>query len=73
MSVSLVHPLSRQKITVADSRVPAYKDQGWRVAEPDAPSASATKADWVAFAKSRGFSDADIEGKTRAELRAALA
>ena len=68
-----MHPESNQEIEVAESVVARYLENGWREPAADAPKANAPKAEWAAYALTKGFSEADIEGMTRADLRAALA
>lgn len=73
MTVKLMHPGSQQVIEVADSAAPRYLGQGWRVPAGDAPKASASLAKWQEYAQTKGFSDEDLDGLTKAEIRAALA
>lgn len=73
MSVKLMHPESRQEIEVADSVAERYESQGWRRPAEDAPKGNASLEEWVEYARSKGFSDTELEGKSRDELRAALA
>jgi hypothetical protein len=72
MSVTMTHPASVQEIEVAESAVEKYLTQGWRTATPHAPKGNASLEDWQAFARSQGFDEDQIEGKTRDDLRAAL-
>lgn len=69
----LTHPTSEQVIEVRDDVAGRYVQQGWRPATPGSPKASASKADWLAFAVSQGLDPVEAEGMTRDELRAALA
>ena len=69
----LMHPASDQEVEVDSGRAHHYLSQGWREVAGDAPKGNAPKAEWVSYALTQGFSAADVEGKTRAELRAALA
>lgn len=69
----LIHPDSKQEIDVADSVVSRYQSQGWREPADDAPKGNASLEDWQDYARSKGFGDADLEGRTRDDLRAALA
>ena len=71
--MKLMHPDSEQVIEVADSVVSRYKTQGWRVPADDAPSTRASLATWQEYARSKGFAAADLDGLTKAEIRAALA
>ncbi len=67
----LSHPGSNQIIEVVGD-VSNYLANGWRPATPEAPKASASLGAWQKFARSQGITDADIDGKTKAELRSAL-
>lgn len=69
---TLTHPNSGHVLEVDDARADLYLAQGWRIATPAAPKASATKADWVAFAIAQGLDPAEAEAMKRDELRAAL-
>lgn len=71
--MKLIHPESSQEIEVAESVASRYIGQGWREPATDAPKGNASLTEWQDYARSKGFDDADIEGKTRDELRAALA
>lgn len=71
--MKLMHPDSRQEIDVADSVAARYQSQGWREPATDSPKGNAPLADWQDYARSKGFTDADIDGRKRDELRAALA
>jgi hypothetical protein len=71
--MKLIHPDSKQEIEVADSVASRYQLQGWRAPATDAPKGNASLEEWQDYARSKGFSDADIDGRTRDELRAALA
>jgi hypothetical protein len=45
------------------------RDVAEEAAAPDGPPAkSATKADWVAYARTQGATDEDLDGKTRDDL-----
>jgi hypothetical protein len=70
--MKLTHPNTEQSIDVAPGHVDRYLEQGWRPATVEAPAGNASLADWQDFARTQGFAEDDIEGKTRAELRAAL-
>lgn len=64
----LMHsPGGRQRI-VPDRAVESYRDRDWSVVgETDEPPAvSDVKAEWVAYAVSRGYDES--EGLTKAEL-----
>ena len=51
------------------SNVPAAADQGSDEGEADqAPAESANKPEWEAWARKKGATDADLEGKTKADL-----
>lgn len=67
----LTHPSSEQAIEVAGD-ISNYLANGWRVATPEAPKGSANIGAWQAFARSQGFTEDEIAGKTKAELRSAL-
>lgn len=71
--MKLMHPASRQEIEVADSASHRYLSQGWREPAEDAPKGNASLEEWRTYARTKGFGDDDLEGKTRDELRAALA
>ena len=70
--MKLTHPASTQTIEVADAAAERYLSQGWRKASTDAPKASASKADWLAYALAQGLPGDEAEAMTRDELRAAL-
>jgi hypothetical protein len=72
-TLTLMHPASRQTIEVAASVADRYRSQGWRLVAPDAPKGNASLAKWQEYARARGFTDAEIAGMSRADLRAALA
>lgn len=69
----LIHPDSTQEIDVDPARLPLYLSQGWRRPEAEAPRGNATRAEWVAYALTRGFTEADLDGLGRDAIRAALA
>lgn len=69
----LIHPNSNHEIDVAESVVGRYQSQGWREPADDAPKGNASLDEWQDYARSKGFADADLEGRTRDDLRAALA
>lgn len=70
---TLTHPESNQDIEVNADHVDKYLDQGWREKAEDAPKGNASLEEWADYARTKGFSDDDLEGKSRDELRAALA
>lgn len=70
--MKLTHPDSTQTIDVDEARVEMYVSQGWRPATTDAPKGNAPLGEWQAFAREKGFTDDDLEGKTRDDLRTAL-
>lgn len=70
--MKLTHPDSPQTLDVSEAAVDRYLSQGWRKASTDAPKASATKADWLAYATDQGLPADEAEAMTRDELRAAL-
>lgn len=70
--MKLTHPDSDQVLDVDPKHAPRYTSQGWRPATPDAPAGNASLDAWQAFARERGFTDEDLDGKSRDELRAAL-
>ena len=72
-TVKLMHPDSRQEVEVAESVAGRYLANGWREPATDAPKGNASLDEWQEYARSKGFADADLEGKSRDELRAALA
>lgn len=71
--MKLMHPDSEQVIEVADSVAGRYASQGWRVPADDAPKATASLKAWQEYARSKGFTDEDLKGMKRGEIRAALA
>lgn len=68
-----MHPESKQEIDVDTESAWRYETQGWRAIAEDAPQGSASLEDWQDYAKRKGLSDADIDGQSRDDLRAALA
>lgn len=70
--MKLTHPDSPQTLDVSEAAVDRYLSQGWRKASTDAPKASATKAEWLAYAADQGLPADEAEAMTRDELRAAL-
>lgn len=72
MTVRLMHPNSSQEIEALPGSEWRYIAQGWRVIEPDAPKGNAPVKAWREFGRSKGLTDDEMKGMTRAELRAAL-
>lgn len=70
--MKLSHPESKQTVDVLPEHVDRYQSQGWRAATADAPAGNAALEAWQAFAREKGFTDADLDGKSRDDLRAAL-
>lgn len=70
--MKMTHPDTDLVIDVPESLASSYESQGWRAATSDAPAGNASLADWQEFARSKGFADEDLDGKTRDDLRAAL-
>ena len=70
--MKLTHPASAQTLDVSENVAERYLSQGWRKASTDAPKASATKAEWLAYADAQGLPADEAEAMTRDELRAAL-
>lgn len=70
--MKLTHPASTQTLDVSENVAERYLTQGWRPASTDAPKASASKADWLAYALAQGLPGDEAEAMTRDELRAAL-
>ena len=71
--MKLMHPGSKQEIEVRPEHLDRYVSQGWREIADDAPKANASLAEWREYALTKGFTEQEIEGKKRDELRAALA
>ena len=71
--MKLMHPASSQEIEVTDSVAGRYIGQGWRRVTPDAPKPTAPLKAWQEFARSKGFTEDDLKGMKRDEIRAALA
>lgn len=69
----LTHPDSKQDIDVPEGAAWRYKAQGWREVASDAPKGNASLEDWQEYARGKGFTDDDLDGRSRDELRAALA
>lgn len=72
-TTTLTHPDSAQDIEVDVDHVARYLTQGWREKATDAPKGNAALEEWQDYARTKGFSDEDLDGKSRDELRAALA
>ena len=71
--MKMMHPASAQEIEVRAEHAARYLAQGWRELAEDAPKAGAPLAAWRDYARSKGFTDDDLEGMKRADIRAALA
>lgn len=71
-TIRLSHPDSGATIEVNADHAGLYRSQGWRNAIPDAPTAKATKAEWVEFAVTKGLDEAEAEAMTKDALIAAL-
>jgi hypothetical protein len=69
----LMHPDSKQEIDVDPGAAWRYETQGWRKPADDAPKGNASLEEWQDYARAKGFTTDDLDGKTRDELRAALA
>lgn len=72
----MIEPTGRTAATVAEDSgdqptAPAVEQVAAGV-EPVKPKKTAPLPEWQAYAKSRGLSDADIEGSTKAELIAVV-
>lgn len=70
--MKMTHPDSDLTVDVTPTAVERYESQGWRVATPDAPTGSASKAEWATYAVAQGFDADEVAAMTRAQLRAAL-
>lgn len=70
--MKMTHPNSDLEIDVPAGAVATYESQGWRVATPKAPKGNAGLEEWQEFARTQGFSEEDLEGKSRDDLRSAL-
>jgi hypothetical protein len=70
--VKLSHPDTDLTIEVQAEHAGTYMSQGWREASDDAPKGNASLEEWQDYARSKGFSDAELEGKSRDDLRSAL-
>lgn len=70
--MKMTHPKSAQVIDVAESSAERYRSQGWRPATTEAPAGNASLAAWQDFAREQGFSEDQLDGMGRDELRAAL-
>lgn len=77
---SYVHVFAEDAVPadITDDDLKRLLDEGYIVEAPaaedsadsdgGAPAKSATKADWEAYARSQGATDADLEGKTKDDL-----
>lgn len=72
MTVKMTHPQSKIPVEVQAQAVEAYESQGWRKATEDAPAGNASLEVWQEFARTKGFTDEELEGKSRDDLRSAL-
>jgi hypothetical protein len=70
--MKMTHPDTNLEIEVPESLASSYESQGWRAATVDAPAGNASLVEWQEFARTKGFTDDDLDGKTRDDLRAAL-
>jgi hypothetical protein len=70
--MKLTHPDSTQTVEVDPRHADRYLSQGWREATSDAPAGNASLEVWQEFARSKGFTDEDLQDKGRDDLRAAL-
>lgn len=71
-TVKLTHPDSTQELDVLPDQVERYESQGWRTATAGAPAGNASLETWQEFARTKGFTEEDLDGKSRDDLRAAL-
>jgi hypothetical protein len=72
MTIKMTHPKSSIDVEVQPSAVATYESQGWRKATDGAPAGNASLEAWQDFAREKGFTDEELEGKSRDDLRAAL-
>lgn len=70
--MKMTHPDSDLVVEVPAHAIATYESQGWREATPDAPKGNAPLAAWQEYARLKGFTDEDLEDKSRDDLRAAL-
>lgn len=70
--MKMTHPDSDLEIEVRDDLADTYRSQGWRAATVGAPAGNASLETWQAYARTQGFTDDDLDGKNRDDLRAAL-
>ena len=70
--MKMTHPDTDLEVEVPDGLISSYVSQGWRPASSDAPAGNASLDLWRDYARSKGFTDEDLDGKTRDDLRAAL-
>lgn len=71
--MKLMHPDSNQEIDVDPDGAWRYQAEGWRAPADDAPKGNASLEAWQNYARGKGFTDDDLEGRSRDDLRAALA
>ena len=69
----LMHPDSDLEVDVNPGSAPRYYQQGWREIAADAPKGNDSLSEWQEYALSKGFSDDEIDGQSRDQLRATLA
>lgn len=70
--MKMTHPESGLEIDIPAGQQSIYQSQGWRPATVDAPKGNASLEEWQEFARTQGYSDEDLDGKSRDDLRAAL-
>ena len=70
--MKLTHPASGRTIEARPEHAGPYLEQGWREATTDAPAGNASLEAWQDFARAKGFTEDDLDGKSRDDLRAAL-
>lgn len=70
--MKLTHPHSDLVVDVTETQVDRYLTQGWRPATVEAPAGNASLESWQDFAREQGYSEDDLEGLGRNDLRAAL-
>lgn len=69
--VRLTHANSDQVLEVTGNPE-RYLTNGWRIATLEAPKGNASLEEWQVFARSQGFTEDELAGKARDDLRAAL-
>lgn len=70
--MKMTHPQSAQTIDVPDSAADRYRSQGWRPATRQAPGGNASLEAWQDFARTQGFTEDQLDGMGRDDLRSAL-